>query len=410
MNSAVKRENTLKAIFIKEETRPKAFDIHRWIEEGLRIKDTEIQAIQLVGKQNAVYIKLTNKIIYEHYLQQHTGSSSVKLMNGDNVTVNITPADEEVVMVRVLNIPPEVSNERIRHVLQNYGKVQHIENEKWSSKFRYTVYTGIRITHMVLNKVIPSSIVIAGHEAYVTYPGQELTCFSCGSTAHIRQACPNRNIKAPVTVQSRTRLTLSDLIPSPSVSKAARTPTMTSVSSENGTDSLSEKQASIGTSDTKLMHESTSLQNKSITQKSSVVTDKTVTMTIEQGDSETDSADDVSEIRHEQPVKKYKAMESSDTGECSANEQKNPVDVVVPVTTDDSKDPEEIRGATAAVPEDWNEAIQQEEQDPGSTNKSSSQEIGVKKLAKSSNSPKHRSHPYKGEGSKLGFPLLRPVD
>ncbi|XP_069673663.1 uncharacterized protein [Periplaneta americana] len=296
MNSAVKRENTLKAIFNKEETRPTAFDIHRWIEEGLRIKDTEIQVIQLVGKQNALYIKLTNKISYEHYLQQHTGSSSVKLMNGDNVTVNITPADEEVVMVRVLNIPPEVSNERIR---QNYGKVQHIENEKWSSKFRYNVYTGIRITHMVLNKVIPSSIVIAGHEAYVTYPGQELTCFSCGSTAQIRQACPNRNVKAPVTVQSRTRLTLSDLIPSSSVSTAATTPTMTSVSSENGTDSLSEKQASIGTSDTKLMHESTLLQKKSITQKSSVLTDKTVTMTIEQGDSETDSADEVSEILHE---------------------------------------------------------------------------------------------------------------
>ncbi|KAJ4426175.1 hypothetical protein ANN_26984 [Periplaneta americana] len=290
-------------------------------------------------------------------------------MNGDNVTVNITPADEEVLMVRVLNIPPEVSNERIRHVLQNYGKVQHIENEKWSSKFRYNVYT-----------------------------------------AHIRQACPNRNIKAPVTVQSRTRLTLSDLIPSPSVSTAATTPTMTSVSSENGTDSLSEKQASIGTSDTKLMNGSTSLRKKSITQKSSVVADKTVTMTIEQGDSETDSADDVSEILHEQPVKKYKAMESSDTGECSANRQKNPVDVVFPVTTGDSKDPEEIRRATAAVPEDWNEAMQQEEQDPGSTNKPSSQEIGVKKLAKSSNSPKHRSHPYKGEGSKLGFPLLRPVD
>ena len=65
-------------------------------------------------------------------------------------TVSITPGDVDITTVRVLNIPPEVSNDRIRNVLANYGKVQSVNNEKWAAKYRYSVDTGIRIVQCKL--------------------------------------------------------------------------------------------------------------------------------------------------------------------------------------------------------------------------------------------------------------------
>ena len=74
MATAIKRENTLKANFGKNETRPTALEIHMWIEEVLNIRENELLAIQLVSKHNAAYLKFSNKTVYEKRLKQHIGA------------------------------------------------------------------------------------------------------------------------------------------------------------------------------------------------------------------------------------------------------------------------------------------------------------------------------------------------
>ncbi|KAJ4426277.1 hypothetical protein ANN_27089 [Periplaneta americana] len=177
MATKIVRQHTLRATFDKEQQRPTALDVHRWIDEVLKIKDEELQTIQLVGKQNAAYLKFTSSANYERYVQRHTGTSVVELLNGATTTVTITPAEDDYVSVRVLNIPPEVPNDRIRNTLQNFGKVLQIENEKWSHRYRYKIDTGIRVVQM-------------SFAAYL----------------------PNRSVKMPINTVPRTRLTFSDIL------------------------------------------------------------------------------------------------------------------------------------------------------------------------------------------------------
>ncbi|KAJ4444451.1 hypothetical protein ANN_06243 [Periplaneta americana] len=50
MATKIVRQHTLRATFDKEQQRPTALDVHRWIDEVLKIKDEELQTIQLVAE------------------------------------------------------------------------------------------------------------------------------------------------------------------------------------------------------------------------------------------------------------------------------------------------------------------------------------------------------------------------
>lgn len=205
------RKNTLRATFDKEKQRPSAVEIHQWVEQILKVRESDLQTLQLVGKENAIYLKFVNVVTYEQVLQQHGGTTTFQLLTGETTTVNITSADGQITNVRVLNVPPEVPNERIENVCKNYGKIQTVENEKWSHKYRFKVDSGIRLVTMIIEKPIPSTLIIAGYEAYVTYLGQEQTCFHCGNSSHLRHNCPQRILREKINVVPRTRPQFNDL-------------------------------------------------------------------------------------------------------------------------------------------------------------------------------------------------------
>nr|AKU04651.1 gag-like protein [Blattella germanica] len=425
MATAIKRENTLKANFGKNETRPTALEIHMWIEEVLNIRENELLAIQLVSKHNAAYLKFSSKTLYEQRLKQHIGTSTVKLLNGTNTTVTITPADEEIATVRVLNIPPEVPNDRIRNVLQNYGKVQLIENEKWSHKFKYNVETGIRVVQMIIQKPIPSSMTVANYEAYITYPGQEITCFYCGNASHMRQNCPNRNIKAPVTVQGRTRLTVSDLFRSPTATSATAPtevlppPAQTPHSEDDISKEEDQHPLNVSEDHQKQQQEQASSENFVINQLHSSVTpseqEKSKDVEIDNvhmqyNDSDTDSAVEIPNICTTRSAKKYKKTPPSKFQEQAfpspqlQGEQEN---IAYNMTSSTPLQHENLK-KSPALHLNWSDDMEHGE----STIKSSKNEDpAMKKTSKVSTTSKHRSRPYtKGDLHKPGFPPLRPSD
>ncbi|KAJ4440425.1 hypothetical protein ANN_08566 [Periplaneta americana] len=95
MASKICRKNTIKAVFNKDQQRPTAYEIHQWLEENINVREDELDTLQLVSKQNAVYIKFNNQLSYEKHLQLHTGTSTIQLMNGATTTVNITAGQEQ---------------------------------------------------------------------------------------------------------------------------------------------------------------------------------------------------------------------------------------------------------------------------------------------------------------------------
>ncbi|KAJ4451751.1 hypothetical protein ANN_03222 [Periplaneta americana] len=95
MASKICRKNTIKAVFNKDQQRPTAYEIHQWLEENINVREDELDTLQLVSKQNAVYIKFNNQLSYEKHLQLHTGTSTIQLMNGATTTVNLTAGQEQ---------------------------------------------------------------------------------------------------------------------------------------------------------------------------------------------------------------------------------------------------------------------------------------------------------------------------
>ena len=58
--------------FNREDTRPTAIEIHMWLDEKLKIREQDIQTLQLVAKQSSVFVKFKTPELYEQYLQNHS--------------------------------------------------------------------------------------------------------------------------------------------------------------------------------------------------------------------------------------------------------------------------------------------------------------------------------------------------
>jgi hypothetical protein len=94
--------------------------------------------------------------------------------------------------VRIANLPPEVPDRALKVALGKYGEVRDIQEEIWSSAYRYPVANGIRIAMVTLVQHIPSHILVAGFRTLISYEGHPTTCYGCNETGHLYQVCPHR--------------------------------------------------------------------------------------------------------------------------------------------------------------------------------------------------------------------------
>ena len=76
--------------------------------------------------------------------------------------------------------------------LAQYGSVMSIQDEVWARSYRYSMANGIPQANMSLSQHIPSHLTVAGHRVLISYKGQPATCYGCGGTDHLYQACPKK--------------------------------------------------------------------------------------------------------------------------------------------------------------------------------------------------------------------------
>jgi hypothetical protein len=74
--------------------------------------------------------------------------------------------------------------------MSRFGDVREVLAETWSTAYRYPVANGIRIVVTTLRMHVPSTIMVTGHRALVSFEGQPATCYGCDETGHVYQDCP----------------------------------------------------------------------------------------------------------------------------------------------------------------------------------------------------------------------------
>jgi hypothetical protein len=106
--------------------------------------------------------------------------------------------------VRLVRLPPEVTEDIIKNCLSKYGEVKNIRDEMWTQTYRYIVYNGVRIVEIKIKQHLASHLLIAGHDTLISYDGQPPTCYRCNAIGHQQQECPKRRATGAPTQNSQT--------------------------------------------------------------------------------------------------------------------------------------------------------------------------------------------------------------
>jgi hypothetical protein len=96
-----------------------------------------------------------------------------------------------------VSLPPEVKDATLRDAMAKYGEVRVITSENWSEQYRYPVSNGVRLVQLNLKQHIPSHMYIAGNRVFITYEGQNATCYNCNEQGHMSQECPYKPSSHP---------------------------------------------------------------------------------------------------------------------------------------------------------------------------------------------------------------------
>lgn len=207
------RINTLRVKFDITATRPSALEVHDFVADTLHLTADQVDTLQLIARDRAVYIKLISVVLMERLLEKYAGSAVFTYANGERTPVTVEKATGNTTTVRVFDLPPEIPNEVLRQHLERYGTVYEVRKEQWGTAYKIPVNTGVRAAKMALKTSIPNTIMVVGYRLTVSYAGQVKTCYVCGQSSHVKEQCPNRKSILPISQNLRRGSTASSSNP-----------------------------------------------------------------------------------------------------------------------------------------------------------------------------------------------------
>ena len=169
-----------------------AYEIHEWINDQLLVREDTVSMIQIDGPKRQVFIKFLNLMYAQEVLNATSGQAKYKHTNREISIVQVDMAGIGTKRVRIVNLPPETKEKKIRTPLSQYGEIRDFQYEKWSKAYRYVMDNGIQIVVITQKKHIKSHLAIAVHRVLAVYDGQIQTCYGCGETGHLCIVCTRR--------------------------------------------------------------------------------------------------------------------------------------------------------------------------------------------------------------------------
>lgn len=208
------RKNTVVFAFDKETRRvqPTTLEIDDWITQVLGINPDSVHTAQLDSDNYCVFVKFLDAVTVDRLLSRTGKHVEYVHRDGTKSKVSVKRAGSAYKTVRVLNVPIEVDNGKIRDALAKYGEVKEIFNERWSKQYKLQCFNGVRSVEMEVKTNIPSYISVEGQRAHIVYSGQTPTCHVCNEADHLRQDCPRRAVVLKNNLMQRRKLTLNEVL------------------------------------------------------------------------------------------------------------------------------------------------------------------------------------------------------
>lgn len=131
------RKNTLKVTFPGNVAKPSAFEVHKFIENELGFNEDQLDTIQLVARDKAVYIKVISTTLMQRVLNKYNGIINFKYDNGEIVEVKIEEAGGSKTNVRVFDLPPEIPDNVLK---RKNGTTWNCADDK-QRKMEFTIFS-----------------------------------------------------------------------------------------------------------------------------------------------------------------------------------------------------------------------------------------------------------------------------
>lgn len=194
------RINTVWCLFDQENLeKPSVQEMFEWLNTIVKDICTNFEAKLLVVQceTNGFYIKFSDSIACDEIIQKLRGESKIRSGNGTIIKLTLQYAGIGIKRIRVLRLPMEISDQKIKAALQKYGEVLSIDDEYWNADLVTipNLKNGNRVLRCQLTQHIPSYIIIDGYKAMVTYDGHPKTCAYCGEADHLIANCQKRLTK-----------------------------------------------------------------------------------------------------------------------------------------------------------------------------------------------------------------------
>ena len=199
MDSQNVHTNCVKVLFPATSKMPTDDEIFGFLRKQEWSPDSLV-AMFRAPREHCIYVKFKSEDLFKAALLKSPASETFTYGNNETVQVSFTSAQGNFRYVRLFGLPVEVENKHIVNVLSKYGKIHQAVRERYGPDTGYPILNGVRGVHMEISKEIPCQLHVQHFQIRVFYAGITNTCFSCGSSEHIKVDCPNRKGNGSKTI------------------------------------------------------------------------------------------------------------------------------------------------------------------------------------------------------------------